>query len=52
MVSVVTSGTVELKETLANLRDQLDLLMQKLMANERKWETIMMMQVNTLENAS
>jgi hypothetical protein len=44
-VNVVTSETIELKKTLSDLRDQLDLLMQKLMSNERKWETIMMMQV-------
>lgn len=41
----MTLETMELRDKLANLRDQLDLLMQKLMANERKWETIMMMQV-------
>lgn len=51
MVTSVTSETVQLKEKLSNLRDQLDLLMQKLMANERKWETIMMMQVIILVNA-
>lgn len=46
MVNVVTAKTVELKATLDDLNDQLDLLMQKLMSNERKWESIMMMQVN------
>lgn len=31
---------------LTQLQDELDLLKQKLMANERKWEMIMMMQVS------
>lgn len=47
MVNVVTSTTQELKAKLAMLKDKLDLLQQKLMANERKWETIMMMQVRS-----
>lgn len=45
MVSVVTKDTIDLKERVESLRDELDLLMQKLMSDERKWETIMMMQV-------
>lgn len=45
MVTVVTKETIDLKERAGSLRDQLDLLMQKLMSDERKWETIMMMQV-------
>jgi hypothetical protein len=46
MVNFVTTETAELTTKLANLKDLLDLLMQKLMSNERKWETIMMMQVS------
>jgi hypothetical protein len=46
MINVVTAETAELKEKLACLKDELDLLMQKLMSNERMWETIMMMQVS------
>lgn len=46
MVAIVTAETNELKEKSDNLKDRLDLLMQKLMSNERKWEIIMMMQVN------
>lgn len=34
-----------MRRNLNQLRDELDLLMQKLMSNERKWEMIMMMQV-------
>jgi hypothetical protein len=45
MVNVQTAETAALSQKLARLKDQLDLLMQKLMSNERKWETIMMMQV-------
>lgn len=45
MVNAATVETVELSHNLAKLKDQLDFLMQKLMSNERKWETIMMMQV-------
>lgn len=52
MVNVVTTETVALNETLASLKDQLDLLMQKLMSNERKWEEIMMMQVGELYRRS
>lgn len=46
MVSVVTATTIELRAKSAMLKDELDLLMQKLMTNERKWEAIMMMQVS------
>lgn len=46
MVNVVTAETVDLRIKLEILNDQLDLLMQKLMKNERKWEIIMMMQVS------
>lgn len=46
MVNVATTETVELRDKLASLKDKLDLLMQKLMSNERKWENIMMMQVS------
>lgn len=45
LVNIVTKETIDLKERVEGLRDQLDLLMQKLMSDERKWETIMMMQV-------
>lgn len=46
MVSTVTAETAIFRSKLENLNDQLDLLMQKLMSDERRWENIMMMQVN------
>lgn len=48
MVNVVTAESFRLKAMSADLKDQLDLLMQKLMSNERKWEEIMMMQVRVI----
>lgn len=45
MVQPVCEETQKSEMKLACLKDHLDLLMQKLMADERKWETIMMMQV-------
>jgi hypothetical protein len=45
MVSVVSLETIDLTMKLDLLKDQLDLLMQKLMSDERKWESIMMLQV-------
>lgn len=50
MVKIKNVETATLSLKLTQLKDQLDLLMQKLMFDERKWETIMMMQVqNTFE---
>lgn len=46
MVNIVTAETVDQRKKLEDLNDRLDLLMQKLMKNERQWETIMMMQVS------
>lgn len=48
MVNAVSAETIRLTAMSANLKDQLDLLMQKLMSNERKWEEIMMMQVRVI----
>jgi hypothetical protein len=45
MVNVVSLETIDLTAKLDLLKDQLDLLMQKLMSDERKWESIMMLQV-------
>lgn len=45
LVNVETEKTEVMRKDLTRLRDESDLLMQKLMSNERKWETIMMMQV-------
>ncbi|CRK86481.1 CLUMA_CG000430, isoform A [Clunio marinus] len=44
LIDTVTVKTNELQETLRNRKDQMDLLMQKLMFDERRWESIMMMQ--------
>jgi hypothetical protein len=44
MVDEVTNKTMEMRETLTRLQNESDFLMQKLMADERKWERIMMMQ--------
>jgi hypothetical protein len=46
MVTTVTAETAIFRVKLENLNDQLDLLMQKLMSDERRWENIMMMQVS------
>jgi hypothetical protein len=40
--------TNKMKNELTQLKDESDLLMQNLMSNERKWELIMMMQVDHL----
>jgi hypothetical protein len=45
-VNVVQETTIVMRCNLTQLQDELDLLKQKLMANERKWEMIMMMQVS------
>ena len=45
----MTAETAELTKRLGDLKDERDLLMQKLMSDERKWETIMMMQVRCVE---
>jgi hypothetical protein len=45
MVNTEIAKTSDMRRNLTRLQDELDLLMQKLMSNERKWETIMMMQV-------
>jgi hypothetical protein len=47
-VEVVKETTLVMRSDLTRLRDELDLLMQKLMANERKWEMIMIMQVSEI----
>lgn len=46
MVTTVTADTAVLKAKYEHLSDQLDLLMERLMSDERRWENIMMMQVN------
>jgi uncharacterized protein Yka (UPF0111/DUF47 family) len=46
-VTLVTESTEEMRKDLTRLENESDLLMQKLMSNERKWETIMMMQVGS-----
>lgn len=46
MVTTVTAETAVLKAKSEHLSDQLDLLMERLMSDERKWENIMMMQVS------
>jgi uncharacterized protein YigA (DUF484 family) len=51
-VNSVTVETARLRTILEGLRDRLDLLMQKLNSNERKWETIMMMQVRMASHFS
>lgn len=45
MVKPVTNRTIVLTKRLADLKDQLEMMMQTLMHSERKWENIMMMQV-------
>ncbi|KAG5676297.1 hypothetical protein PVAND_006144 [Polypedilum vanderplanki] len=44
MVEKVKIETEEMRKKLTRLEDESDLLMQNLMADERKWEMIMMMQ--------
>lgn len=46
MVTSVTADSAVLKAKYEHLCDQLDLLMERLMTDERKWENIMTMQVN------
>lgn len=46
MVDPVCQKTLKLEAQRDKLRSNLDFLMEKLMCIERKWETIMKMQVN------